>query len=63
MSEEEKATMGEMTGHNRRIDTSREEVPTRGRKYALHQTVCIGQLSDEEESDTKSDYSGYSHFG
>ena len=27
--------------------------------YALHQRVYVGQLSDEEEGDTKSDYSSY----
>ena len=32
-------------------------------KYALHQKVYVGQLSDEEDSDTKSDCSGYSHIG
>ena len=31
-------------------------------KYLLQQ-VYIGQLSEEEESDTSSDYSGYSYFG
>ena len=32
-------------------------------KYALQQKVYIGQLSEEEESDTSSDHSGYSYFG
>ena len=32
-------------------------------KYVLHQKVYVGQLGDEEDSDTRSDYSGYSYFG
>ena len=31
-------------------------------KYALHENVYVGQLSDEEESDTESDCLGYDHF-
>ena len=31
--------------------------------YMLHLKVYVGQLSQEEESDTESHYSGYSYFG
>ena len=31
-------------------------------KYVLQQKIYIDQLSDEEESDTDSEYSGYSYF-
>ena len=32
-------------------------------KYALQEKVYIGQLIEEEESNTRSDYSAYSYFG
>ena len=31
-------------------------------KYAMYQRTCIGQLSEEEENDMESDYSGSSYF-
>ena len=59
-SEEEKATMEvtmeELTEVEKRYQLKEE-------KYVLHQRAYIGQLSNEEESDTGSDYSGYSYFG
>ena len=32
-------------------------------KYEVYQRTYMGQLSEEEESDTESDYSVYSYFG
>ena len=32
-------------------------------KYTVYQRTYMGQLSDEEEGNTESDYSGYSYFG
>ena len=32
-------------------------------KYVVYQRTYIGQLSEEDESYTESDYSGYSYFG
>ena len=32
-------------------------------KYVLQEKICIGQLSEEEESITRSEYSGNSYFG
>ena len=63
MSEEEKLTTGEMTKETVEGLTEMEKrFQLEEEKYALHQKVYIGQLSDEEESDTKSDYSDYNHF-
>ena len=31
-------------------------------KYKVYQRTYSGQISEEEESDTDSDYSGYSYF-
>ena len=64
MSEEEKATMGETTEETTEGLTEMEKrYQLEEEKYALHQKVYVGQLCNEEESDTESDYSGYSHFG
>ena len=60
MSEEEKIimekTMEELTEAEKTYQLEEE-------KYALHQKVYRGQLSNKEESDTGSVYSGYSYFG
>ena len=32
-------------------------------KYKVYQRTYVGQLSEEEESNTESDYSSYSYFG
>ena len=32
-------------------------------KYVVYQRTYVGQLSEEEESDSESDNSGYSYFG
>ena len=32
-------------------------------KYVLQQKIYVGQLSKEEESNTGSDYPGYSYLG
>ena len=64
MSEEEKAMMGEMTKETTEGLTEVEKgYQLEEEKYALHQKAYVGQLSDEEESDTELDYSGYSHLG
>ena len=63
MSEEEKATMGETTEETTEGLTEVEKrYQLEEEKYALHQKVYVGQLSNEEESDTESDYSDYSPF-
>ena len=63
MSEDEKATLGEMMEETMEGLTEVEKrYQLEEEKYALHQKVYVGQFSDEEESDMKSDYSGYSHF-
>ena len=54
--EEEKATMEELMEMETKYQQEEE-------KYGLQQKVYIDQLSKEEESDTGSDYSGYSYFG
>ena len=67
-SEEEKATMeGTM---EETMEETTEELTEAEERYqlkeencALYQRVYVGQLSDEEQSDTGSDYSGYSYFG
>ena len=46
-------TMEEMTEVEKKNQDEEE-------KYALQEKICIGQLSEEEESDTRSEYSGYS---
>ena len=58
MSEKvEKASMGEMTKENTEGLTETEKrFQLEEEKYVLHQRVYIGQLSDQEESDTESDY-------
>ena len=64
MSEEEKATTGEMMEETMEGLTEVEKrYQLEEEKYALYQKVYVGQLSKEEESDTESDYSGYNHFG
>ena len=64
MSEEEKATLGEITEEAMEGLTEAEKMyQLEEDNYALHQKVYIGQLSNEEERDTESDYSGYDHFG
>ena len=64
MSKEEKATMGERVKETMEGLTEGEKrYQLEEEKYALHQKVYVGQLSNEEESDTESDYSGCSHFG
>ena len=63
MSEEEKATRGETKEETTEGLTEAEKRhQLEEEKYALHQRVYIGQLSDEEESHAKSDYSDYNHF-
>ena len=32
-------------------------------KYTVYQRMYVGQLSEEEETNMESDYSGYSYFG
>ena len=58
--EEEKATteetMEEMMETEKKYQQEEE-------KYTLQEKICIGQLSKEEESNTRSEYSGYSYFG
>ena len=56
IEEEEKATTEELMEVDIRYQQEEE-------KYMLWQKVYIGQLREEEESDTSSDYSGYSYFG
>ena len=56
MDEEEKATIEETMELETRYQQEEE-------KYVLQQKTYIGQLSDEEESNTSSEYSGYSYFG
>ena len=63
MRKEDKATMEEMKEETLEASTEVEKrYQLEEEKYALHQKVYVGQFSDEEESDTKSDYSGYSCF-
>ena len=54
MDKEEKATTEEKTDAETRYQQEEE-------KYKLQKKIYVGQLS-EEESDTSSDYSGYSYF-
>ena len=72
MSEEKKATMEEtmegtmeetMEETTEELTEAEKRYQLKEEKYALHHRVYIGQLSDEEESDTRSDYSGYSYSG
>ena len=63
MSEEHKATIGETKEETiEGLTEAEKRYQLEEEKYALHQKVYIGQLSNEEESDIKSDYSAYSHF-
>ena len=64
MSEEEgKATMGEMTKEPMEGLTEMEKrFQLEEEEYALHQKDYVRQLSNEEESDTESDYLDYNHF-
>ena len=32
-------------------------------KFTVYQRIYVAQLSEEEESETELDYSGYSYFG
>ena len=54
MDKEEKATTEEKMDAETKYQQEEE-------KYELHQKIYMGQLSDED-SDTGSDYSGYSYF-
>ena len=56
MDEEEKATTEEKMGAETRYQQKEET-------YMLQQKIYVGQLSEEEESDTGTKYSGYSYFG
>ena len=56
MDEEEKA----MTEEKMDVETRYQQ---EDKKYMLQQKIYVGQLSEEEESDTGSEYSGYSYFG
>ena len=55
MKEEEKVTTEETMEVETRYQQQEE-------KYVLQLKIYIGQLSDEEESNTGSEYSGYSYF-
>ena len=55
MDKEEKATTEEKMD----VETGYQQEEE---KYALQQKIYVGQLSEEEESDTGSEYSGYSFF-
>ena len=55
MEETTEQTMEELTEVEKRYKLKKE-------KYVLHQRVYVGQLSDEEDSDTRLDYSGCSYF-
>ena len=58
--EEEKATMEETMEEITEVEMRYQQEEE---NYALHQKVYGEQLSEEEESYTRSDYSGYSYFG
>ena len=63
MGEEEKATMGEMTKETiKGLPEVEKRYQLEEEMYALHQKVYVVQLSNEEESDTESDYFDYNHF-
>ena len=57
MDEEKKATTEEKMEVGTNSNQQRKE-----EEYELQWKIYVGQLSDEE-SDTGSDYSGYSYFG
>ena len=54
--EEEKAITEEMMEVETKYQQEEE-------KYVLQQKIYIGQLGEEEESNTGSEYLGYSYFG
>ena len=60
MSKEEKPTTEETIEE---LTDAEKTYQLEEEKYVLNQKVYVGQLSNEEDSDTKSDYSSYSHFG
>ena len=39
-----------------------ERKQQQGEKYVVYQRIYMGQLSEEEDSNTESDFSGYSYF-
>ena len=58
--EEEKATMEEATEEMTEVEKKYQQEEE---KYTLQEKIYIGQLSEEEASNTRSEYSGYSYFG
>ena len=48
-------TNDELTEVEKRVQQEEE-------KYTMYQRMYIGQLSEEEESDIESDYSGHHYF-
>ena len=57
-------TPGDITGKNDSKELSEVErkLQQKEEKYKLYQTIYMGQLSEEEESDTESDGLTYSYF-
>ena len=54
--------MAEKNDSNELSEAAKEHQQTE-EKYGVYQRTYIGQLSEVEESDTESDYLGYSYFG